>query len=303
MAKSTDGRHWHAVPVPDAKVSTNCIDIGDCVSHIRFASATVGYSFGPETMFVTHDGGADWTRGTGGAEAIEALDGNVIRVVSSGSGCPGPCLRWIETAPIGGPRWSTAQFQPPKMTIGGVSFARTGSRAYLLVIANPAGGAGRATSRLYVSGDDGHSWADMGEPCPQLRGGGEVDSTSLNTAPDGTVLVGCMQRQAPNRISVAESADGGHSFIGRPAFSQGLISAVAAATDKSVLARSDRLFASIDGGEHFHLVSQGPEHPTWLGFETSTTGHAVEQSSTGDGASILWTTRNAGQTWTSYQFP
>jgi hypothetical protein len=303
MAKTSDGQQWQASPVPNTKVAANCIDVVNCVSHVRFASSTVGYAYGPQTMFVTHDGGRIWSRAPGGASALEPLDGNVIRVVSSHSGCPGPCLQRIETAPIGGAQWSTAQFRPPSMSVGSVSFARTGSHAYLLVTGNPAGGASGETSHLFVSDNDGHTWRDVGEPCPQLQGDGEVDSTSLSTAADGTVIVGCLQRQAPQHIFVAVSADSGHTFIARPSFSSGLITMVAAATDQTLFARSGRLYVSTGGGEHFHLVVHGPQHPSWLGFETGTTGHAVEQPTSGTGGSVLWRTSNAGQTWTSYRFP
>ena len=304
MARTLDGQHWYAVPVPPAKVSTNCIDVTGCVSHVRFASPSIGYAFGPTTLFMTVDGGTHWIRQAGGAEALEAADGNVIRVISSGSGCPGPCIRMIETSPVGSAQWTTARFRTPSMTVGGLTFARSGSHAYLLVTANPAGGAQSETSHLFVSADDGQSWSDVGEPCPQLRGGGEVDSTTVNVASDGAVVVGCLQRQSPNRASVAVSADGGHTFHARPSFSTGSITTVAAATDMSLLARSGILYESGDGGEQFTAVGQGPHHPTWLGFESSTTGHAVEQPPRGEGGpSLLWRTTDAGRTWTSYRFP
>lgn len=304
MARTITGSDWHAVPVPEARVSADCIGVTGCISQVRFANATVGYAFGPTTLFMTVDGGMHWSREPGGAEALEPGDGNVIRVVSNGSGCPGPCIKTIETAPVGSTDWSAARFQLPSMTVGGIHFARSGSHAYLLMTANPAGGASGATSHLLTSGDDGHSWADVGEPCPQPRGGGEVDSTTVNVASEGAVVVGCSQRQSPNRVSVAVSADGGRSFTARPTFAQGPITSVAAASDTSLLARAGLLYASTDGGRHFAPVEHGPRHPFWLGFETSTVGHAIEQPAPGTtGGSLLWRTGDAGQTWTSYRFP
>jgi hypothetical protein len=304
MASTTDGRHWHSMAGPDAKVATSCIDTDDCVSNLRFASPTIGYAFGPSTLFTTDDGGAHWTRQAGGADALEPLDGNVIRVLTSGSGCPGPCIKDVETAPVGSSQWTVATFTPPKSTVSGLSLARTGSDAYLLVTANPAGGAPQQTSHLYGSSDDGTTWSDDGEPCRQLPGGGEVDSTAITTAPDGAVVVSCMRRTPPHRISVAVSIDGGQTFSQRATFGSGSVAAVAAASATDLLAVAGSLYDSTDGGRHFTRVEHGPNRPTWLGFETSSTGHAIEQPHAGqDGGSVFWTTADGGRSWSSYRFP
>jgi len=41
-----------------------------------------------------------------------------------------------------------------------------------------------------------------------------------------------------------------------------------------------------------------PSDAIWLGFENGSVGRAVS-----GGGSTIWTTRDAGKTWTSYTFP
>lgn len=303
MAHTVDGRHWHSVPVPDAKVSTSCIDVPGCISHVRFANANIGYAYGPKALFMTRDGGQQWIQQPGGAYALEPAGGNVIRVLAKGSGCPGPCIDGIETAPTGAVQWSKAAFTKPTMTVTDLILTRSRSDAYLLVTANPAGGAQGETSVLYGSHDSGATWTNLGEPCPQGVGGAEVDSSTVTTAYDGTVVVGCVKRQPPHPVWVAESSDGGRTFHARPAFAKTFLDSIAAASASDLVAQAPDLYRSVDGGQHFTPV-QGPQHTSWLGFETSTTGHAIEAPPRGSThGSLYWTTRDGGQTWTSIQFP
>ena len=103
MVRTTDGGvTWHGMkPPPSANVPMLvCED--PCIQDIRFATDQIGYAYGPSAFFMTTDGGVTWQRAPGGADALETLDGNVIRVVDQvGGGCVPGCDYNVETAPIG----------------------------------------------------------------------------------------------------------------------------------------------------------------------------------------------------------
>ena len=158
-----------------------------CVQHVRFATDRIGYAFGPAAFFITTDGGRDWQRQTGGALAVETLDGNVVRLRSSGSGCPGPCGLSIQTAIVGSTGWKSPPLPPIRGEVAGVQLVRGGSNVYLLATGHVAGGAPSATSTLLRSTDDGATWSSRQDPCPQRPGSGEVDTTAIAAGAGDTV--------------------------------------------------------------------------------------------------------------------
>lgn len=302
MMYTTDGgATWHSMTGPAADVGSGCTGPDPCVAHVRFANDKVGYAYGDSAFFMTLDGGAHWGQQPGGALAVETLDGNVIRVTSAGSGCPGPCNVQVQTAPIGSADWTTADL-PRAATVetdGVGPLVRSGSKAYLLFTGHTAGGAQSATSTLYVSGDDGTHWTSVGEPCPQPARG-ERDSTTIAAAPDGTVFAGCVNRMT-QAASIAVSDNGGATWALRSAFSSAGLSMLAAASGQDLLAMSDVLYRSSDGGAHFTKVqqnSQGPLGGAWIGFESDRDGHVLDTN-----GSTLWATTDAGAHWTSFTFP
>ncbi|MEO8888534.1 MAG: hypothetical protein ABI301_06295, partial [Jatrophihabitantaceae bacterium] len=189
------GTSWTTVPNPPANVPIDSSCAEPCIQHIRFATDRIGYAFGPSTLLMTTDGGASWKAQTGGADALETLDGNVIRVVHQGQGCPPGCVYGVQTAPIGSTAWKPVRL-PAATSSGmsvGVSLTRTGSSAYLAVFGHTSGGGSNARTNLYRSTDDGASWTNGGEPCSSV-GGAEVDSTQLTSGADGSVTVLCSRR-------------------------------------------------------------------------------------------------------------
>jgi photosystem II stability/assembly factor-like uncharacterized protein len=263
-----------------------------CVASIRFATDQIGYAFGPDALFMTADGGRSWQRQPGGALFLETLDNNVIRITSSGTGCPGPCGVQAETAAIGSSAWTLARFPAGAApTADSLRFARGGSDAYLLFLGHTAGGGSRARSTLYRSSDDGRDWVAAGEPCPQSAQ--EVDSAAIAAAPDGRVSVLCTNRTAPNRQFVATSTDHGASFAGRGTLPQRADQLTGDPTTV-LIAAGGSLLRSADGGRSWARLIQPTGPVSFLGFESARVGRAVT-----DGGRTIWTTSDAGESWTA----
>lgn len=280
LYRTTDGTHWHAL---------GSSGLGAGVDHLRFADDQVGYAFGHTALYLTTDGGRTWHKQSGGADALETLNGNVIRVYNA---CLPGCPYQVQTAALGSSAWhKTAGLAGVDMT-SGAELARAGSYSYLVVFGHTAGGAQHATSALWVSSDNGAHWTNRGESCPQVSG--EVDTTRITTAADGSITALCTPRQQSQGWQfVTTSPAGGMHFTpgAEKALGAAQVSALAAASANTVLVSSDLTYRSTDGGRHFAKTAVGPA--SWLGFESTTVGRAV----TGD--RTVWTTRDAGQTWTS----
>jgi hypothetical protein len=303
-ARTTDGgKRWHSVKPPPADVSGSGSCAKACVEHLRFATAKIGYAYGPSALFMTKDGGAHWTKQAGGgARALESLDHNVIRVSTK---CTPGCPWQVQVAALGSSSWRTATTIDAGMS-SGVGLARIGSWAFLAVFGHTSGGAQQATSVLWASRDDGAHWSNRGEPCPQnLAGYGEVDTTGLAAGEDGSVTVLCTPRQAgAGSQFTMTSTDSGHNFARGNVHALGRASAtaVAAASAKTVLVSlADGTYRSTDGGKQFVRLGTGgtpaPGPSRWLGFEDPRDARAVSA----DGRTI-WTTHDAGATWSAVTF-
>jgi photosystem II stability/assembly factor-like uncharacterized protein len=298
------GKTWGAVQNPPANVGNGC-SAEPCVAHIRFANNQIGYAYGRSALFMTTDGGATWHQQSGGADALETLDGNVIRITTSPACSPPGCRYNAQTAPIGSSTWHDVGLSATNngMSVG-VSLARSGGHAFLEVFGHTAGGAQDATSALYTSADGGASWTNRGEPCPQVGGkvSDEVDSTALATASDGSVTLVCTGRGDQYPQFTMTSIDGGATFRtpNRAALGASPISALGAASASVLIISSDDMYRSTDGGKSWQRLgangNSDPGQVSWIGFESSTVGRAI------DGRTI-WTTRDAGLTWTPYTFP
>ncbi len=300
------GQQWQSVPNPPANVAINGECATQCVAHMRFANKLVGYAYGPAALYLTTDGGQHWTTLDGGADALETLAGNVIRVTTEGGCSPPGCTYRVLTAPNGSSQWHQAAAPSAKLTGDGVVLGRTGNAAFLEILKHPAGGAESQQPTLLTSTDDGHTWTDRGTPCPQNSGpSGEVDANLMATAADGSVAFLCTPRQAgsSSRPFTVTSADGGAAFQpgGRRALGSAPISALGAASASVLLVSSDDTYRSDDGGQSWHRLGanagSSPGAVSWFGFESMTVGRAISS----DGRTV-WTTLDAGQTWSKYAF-
>jgi photosystem II stability/assembly factor-like uncharacterized protein len=297
LLATTDGAHW--------AVRNRSLPFGPpAVSGLRFADSQVGYAYGPQALYLTKDGGRSWRRETGGAIALETSNGTVIRVTSTGTGCPGPCNVRVLVAKNGSSAWTPAPLPTPNGATGGdgVAFSRNGDEAVLANLGHPAGGATDAHATLFLSHDAGRTWTSRADPCPQ-RGGSEVDTITVLADPGGVVTVGCAPRSGAAEF-VAVSRDGGTTFTpasGRTAqlpYGDGL----AGSPDGLLLAGQvgqpggPPLAQSTDGGGSWHAAPVSGSL-TWLGAESDSVARAVTDRR------VLWTTYDDGRHWAAQTFP
>ncbi len=303
---TTDGgATWTSVQNPPANVpdaAGACTD--PCVRHLRFANNDVGYAFGPSAFFMTTDRGVTWQRLPGGADALETLDGDVIRVGADHRGCPPACTYRVQTAALGSSSWRDAVL-PSAPVADGVALERVTGHAYLALFENPAGGAGPAFTTLYASTDDGRSWAAYGEPCRSSGVSGEVDTRLIAAGgADGSLTALCTPRTTGGWQFTTTSTDGGATF--RPGYERALggypAAAMAAVSASELFVVTDDLYRSTDGGVHWRRQhaegGSGPFDASWIGFESTTVGRVVSA----DGSTIS-TTIDGGTTWTAHTFP
>jgi BNR/Asp-box repeat. len=175
-----------------------------------------------------------------------------------------------------------------------VQLSRGGSDAYLLFPINQAGG-GPDITVLYRSSDDGGTWQRGTEPCPQV--GGPVDAIDVAAAPDGRVSVLCSARDQ-SRYFVATSTDGGAHFDAQSGSIPESAGGSLAGDPATVLGAggSRQLAVSTNGGRSWTTAPGVTGNVTFVGFESNTVGRVVT------GGNTIWTTRDAGQSWTPVTF-
>ncbi|MGH8962558.1 MAG: hypothetical protein ACRDWT_15455 [Jatrophihabitantaceae bacterium] len=302
MLRTTNGgTTWRGMPTPPVNVLTSAGCAAPCIAHIRFANDQIGYAFGPSALFMTRNGGASWTKQPGGADALETLDGNVIRLVSDHSGCPGPCNLRVETAPIGSSTWTSGTLDTQVVNASGVSLTRSGPNAIVETSTGQAASLYGVT--LYSSSNDGRTWTKHADPCSTTgaaAAGVPMASTSVAAAGDGSISILCQPGgQGGTGVSLT-STDGGATFaagrvhmFGRGAGDLG------AASANVLVVLSDPLSRSVDGGKSWQQI-KGPSLAstvTFVGFESDTVGRIATNA-----GRTIWTTQDAGATWTAHTF-
>jgi hypothetical protein len=183
----------------------------------------------------------------------------------------------------------------------GISLARVQGHAYLEVYGHPAGGAGSATSALFVSTDDGATWSNQGEPCPQTGGGAagnEVDSTAMAAGGGWLVLV-CTPRGSDSSFVISSGDLGADFHTGLHTLSNAGNLPIAVAPHAVLVVTTDGMYRSTDVGDTWHQVDVARlGSARWLGFESLTDARVVDDLGT-----TIWTTHDAGATWKPYTFP
>jgi len=323
VAATTDGGvSWQPLPNPPvalfatAAAQGDCEQADPCVSHIRFATSKIGYLFGPG-LFMTVDGGESWQEVTSPpVETLEAVGGNVIRVVYDHGGCPGPCNRTVEEAPAGSNAWRTllqipGALQIPVGALDTATLILQGSQTiYLPIYGNPAGGEPFTT--LFRSLDGGQTWQQLADPCVSTTILAD-SATDFAAAPGGYLAALCFSITEPAALAVFTSNDAGSTWGSRLPVpgSVGLIAAPSPGTlvvgpsptsgggpDTSTLS------VSTDGGldwataatDQVNLSAAPVGASLYLGFEDAMTGRWVGDDQT------IWTTTDGGTDWTARPF-
>ncbi|MFL6164040.1 MAG: WD40/YVTN/BNR-like repeat-containing protein [Jatrophihabitantaceae bacterium] len=299
------GKSWVGIPAPRAFLTATdtCTHACDQVSNLRFANPLVGYAYGPNSFYLTTDGGNSWHQQPGYAYGLEVVDGSVLRIAAQAAGCAPGCTFRLQRAAIGSDSW-----QDVSLPAGGrgasAQLAASGRTVVLATHANVAGGAQDATAVLFTSRDGGSSWQKVGEPCPR-RGSDEVDSWNVTVAPDGSITVLCVPRGPlqDGTIFTTTSTDGTRFVAGapvpgpRPATAVGAVSA----SHLFVLKDLDGLYRSTDSGAHWTRLADGPPGGNYIGFESSSVGRVIG-GQVGAGLDGTWTTTNGGKDWTFHSF-
>ncbi len=311
---STDdgGHHWVAANAPSAHVGGigGCTSAAPCVEHILFANKDTGYAFGPDVLLLTTDGGHTWTRlDRMGADALEILGNTVILVRAVRAACPQRCPLF-ETSPVGSTRWTPFSVTDPPVGATAVTLSGHGNHAELLLSSvDLAKGSGSdQDSALYVSSDAGRHWIAKGEPCPYIGAGYTDQTVAMTTSSDGAIVIDCATRSGdePNFIGglTITSTDHGEHFVA-PAHGGKLgparVLAAASAAVQLAYAGSNggaaQLYRSTNGGDSWSAVQGLSGEISWIGFQSATVGRMLSE----DGRT-LWTTRDAGMTWTGHTF-
>jgi photosystem II stability/assembly factor-like uncharacterized protein len=291
-----------------------------CVEHVAFASKTVGYLFAP-SLLVTRDGGATWRRVAGPQlESLAAGPDDVVRIAYNHTGCPGPCNRVIEAAPVGSDRWHVllaglSTIAPSRAVSAQV--LRAGAAAiYVPIYGAIAAGAGTQQTTIYRSLDGGRHWSRLGDPC---RGGRAhpLIAMDIAVAPGGSLAALCWPRSGAGAdISVVTSPNRGRSWsANHPVPSAGGFAPdlIAAAGPNDVVVSNSlisghgpytyRLLSTTDGGRSWSTVANKSvrldtraAYTGYLSFQSPLVGRWV-----GDQHAI-WTTATGGRSWTRRLF-
>lgn len=315
VAATTDGGvTWRPLPDPPAPPFTSgqpgvrCAQ-ATCVDQIRFATATVGYLFGPGFL-MTVDGGRSWQQVPGPpVEDLEVNGGSVFRVVYDHTGCPGPCEGTLEEAAAGSNTWRTLLQLP---LIGGSDEALIlqGSDLYLPIYGDPADG--QPFVGLYRSLDGGQTWQQLANPCASTEVSAE-DPVDFAAAPDGYLAALCFSITEPSTATVLTSDNSGSSWgpqLPVPG-NAGLIAAPSAgrlvvgtwptggegptASTLSISADGGRVWSTA-ASDSTHLDAEPVGASLYLGFVDATRGQWI-----GDGLTI-WSTTDGGASWSSRPF-
>jgi photosystem II stability/assembly factor-like uncharacterized protein len=319
LARTTDaGRHWQQLPDPPAAIlggTADCLAARACVSQVSFASAAIGYLYGP-SLLMTTDGGLTWKARPGlQTETLTIADGQAYRVAYTSGGCPGPCQPSLQEAPAGSANWRTliARLTEPDRS-DSAQIAVSG-RNVLVAMYGSLAGPVAAQAELYRSADGGGTWQQPADPCGVLRPGGfvsEKDLIGLAATPGGFVAGLCFTRARMSTF-VITSADAGTSW--RPASASppgqdlGFITAASPATIAVASAATGgngtytaRLLVTTDGGRRWVTVATDTQDlaadgaPAWAGFETPLAGQWLADPHG------VWTTTDGGLHWTRTAF-
>lgn len=310
------GRSWFGVSAPP----TGAPDGSAGVSQLRFLNPSQGFAFGPE-LWTTVNGGANWSRVSLPPDIrvtdLETLDGQAFalwaRCTAAGPDFAAGCTSFtLHTARAGGGPWRRVG-GAVNLTAGGQA-----TSASLLLAGgttdNPASATGYllAPDGKVLSGNlSSRAWTtDSTAPCaPGAAQPGGQPSGALMSTGSGDLFLLCANATTSTPASPSAggpartlyvSADGGKTWLPRsPAPAQGTPASLAAAAGNLVvLATSDGIEVSPDGGQSWQVTLPATEGPpggfSYVGMTEASQGVAVPAN---PALHQVWFTGNAGQTW------
>jgi hypothetical protein len=270
---------------------------GAPVDHLRFFSRAVGYAYGAGGVYATVDAGVSWTKQLVSADALEVADGVVVAVnhpTSCGAGQS--CTYTVRVADTATDDWAPVTLPGGPVVGTGVELARTGDNVYL--VARTATG---ADERFFASADDGRTWTQRSKDlCPTEKNGSQSSALALASAAAGSPMAVSVLCTSSSGTFLRTSIDAGVSFaVGKENLTA--VRALVMISPKATLLSADQLYRSVNTGDSYSPVVSGPNPirgtPRFLGFENASLGRWVSP----DGSAV-WTTTDAGATWTKYTF-
>jgi hypothetical protein len=258
---------WTALPAPPAGVT-----------HLRFATSSVGYAWSPDgALWLTSDGAASWQPGRlSQVLSLETASGWVWAIAG-----PQPYPD-VWRAPVGSTDWTNLGLTPDRSA----TLLVHGPTAY--VVGQEGAGPIAPSVEVFTGTQAGRHQA---LPCP---GNQPVPSAELGASTDGSLVLVCDVEGQSGQYELAyASADGGSSWTA--------ITAPRAWSD-GVTAIAGQRFSwngnvLVSSGGAWTVALAGPSGGfSLVGFETDQQGIALAA----DGA--LWITRDGGSTWNRVSF-
>jgi hypothetical protein len=296
------GASWAGLPAPAAPLGDPYDNTGQAGAWgIRFASPAQGFVFG-NGLWVTTDGGEQWTAATGPGGSIvdlEVIDGQLLALTDDCTG-PGGCApaETIERRALAGGPWSVVA------PVTGARVISTQAR----VAAVLDGGS------VVVTGDGGLTVATHALPCGDAAG--TAGSAVAVTGPGSLALL-CAGDAAMGSVrkTVYVSGDLGATWAkaGSPPFAGdpwGISAGTGAAPVVAAASGASWLYYSPDGGARWLTVftaGDGGAGFNDLGFTTTADGVAVygpvyqNDNPYGMPGKLLLTS-NGGASWTTVRF-
>jgi len=187
MAHTTDGSTWRSMLNPPVNIGdVNGVRRPLRERHQDSRNDQVGYVFGQSAFFMTTDGGATWTHQSGGAYALETLDGNV-----NPAGCRPQRLPWpVQPASrTVDDRFGDVEHRDAAGRNGQHGLGRAVADGGDAFITTFTGQAGSLLPRvLYISTDDGHNWTRHADACATPE---SFVTVNAMTSADGSLSVAC----------------------------------------------------------------------------------------------------------------
>jgi hypothetical protein len=316
LAGTSDyGRSWYGVSAP----VTGPPDGARGISQVRFLNLSDGWAFGPQ-LWVTHDGGANWTPEPTHGMRVTDLETAGDRAFALFARCTGTGADYgarctsvtLYTSLAGSDQWQpvpgpTASLQPLATQAG------TPVSASLVLTGGPAGGQGYllAPSGELLSGPlTGAAWtASPRLPClPGAPGRGGQPTGGLLAADSGQLILVCTGTASAasgtqTKLVFASPDGGAHWSTAGTGLPGGIATSVAMqAQDNLVLLATDAgLYRSGNGGRTWQLTQASPAGAaagetgfSYVGMTSLTNGVALPADS---GLHEVFTTTDGGSTW------
>lgn len=295
---TTVGGGWAQIaqlPLPVAVGPTATCSHAPCVDHVRFYDDLHGYLYGPSAFYTTSDGGQTWSaQDNQGAAALEVDSLAAVRVTTTG-GCRAGCTFRVQTAKPGSATWVERSLGAAPVVGSAATIARAHDTVYLAV-AGPTG-----ADRLFVSKDRGVQWSQQHrDPCESQKTGSHLADVATDQGGADLVVL-CVTAAGQSTLRVGDAAGGALSTLGAVVGTGSTTSPrVAILANSTVVVAGDALYrGTTAGGAGFTPVPdvKASTGVCFLGFENATMGRFV-----GADGRTVWTTRDAGKTWSPVSF-